>query len=359
MNRIRKIVTIVAALALAAFALSSMAATTPDKSFSIISPPPSPNLIKAGDTKTVTITFTNVSPKQGNSVINTLTATLQNAVGATLSNPQAQSGNAALCSGNTAVCVTGLTGVKPSQTFWVKVNVTVAAGTACNAGQWFGQAWTGGGGQPFTAFPTGADTAPVYIGCDGMLASCGGTVGTDPTDPGNDIAVPGANGILRGSDTDGSCSSAIAYALNVNPSSWTYSALKGNLNPSVEYIMVWDPVSVDPDGWAGKRPWVTWTADPTSPAVAPNWAPILPCRIDDVNGTPTAVMPLIPNAAPYNDTSMYPVSSPYAYDATQATTKHMWMCSVQHGFTVDSINSDQIIYFDIVIDQIDSSGKYP
>jgi hypothetical protein len=233
----------------------------------------------------------------------------------------------------------------------------VPSTTVCNAQTWFGQAWTGnnvGGGTQFTAFPAGSDSAPAYIGCDGTLASCGGTGGTiDPTNPtGDDLVASGETGILRGQDTSGACSDAIAYSLGLNANTLTYTATKGAQQPSVEYIVVWDPVSADANGWAGKRPWVTWTGGDPTQVAAPGWAPALPCRIDDVNGTPADVMPVFPDQDPYN-TNIY-MGTPY-YKGNTAK-----MCVVQHGFTVNnSTDPDKVIYWDVIIDQIDSSTKYP
>ncbi|HEX7273054.1 MAG TPA: hypothetical protein VF420_12985 [Casimicrobiaceae bacterium] len=361
---IRKLFCLLVGVALAAFALPSVAATAPDKLFTINNPsppagvpvtlPPSPAVIHAGTTVPVTIKVTNESPKSGNSVINYVTVTLLNASAdsATLSNASATSGSAVVCSGGTAVCVTS-PGIKPSGTISITVNVTVDAQATCKATQWYAQAWTGSGGQPFTASPAGSDSAPAYIGCDGTLASCGGTGGTiDPTNPtGDDLVASGETGILRGQDTNGACSDAIGYSLGLNANTLTYTATKGAQQPSVEYIVIWNPVGADANGWAGQRPWVTWTGGTGTPA-APYWAPALPCMIDDVNGAPSAVMPTFPDQDPYNKDAY--IGTPYYKGSTAK------MCVVQHGFTANnSTDPSTVIYWDVIIDQIDSSTKYP
>ena len=196
MDRIGKFLRLVLGFALAAFAMSATAA--PDKLLRLVSAtaalPAAPSAA-VGDPcsssnqsllTSVTAVGRNDTPN-GNSTINSAILKLQTtATGIVLCNATVLGGGTAVVSGQT-VRVSGIPGVRPGNQFTIKVAVYVPPGTLCTNTIWDLDAFTGNSfnGDPFLALPgetPPADTKPVLVGCDTLLA-CGASYTEPPGAP--------------------------------------------------------------------------------------------------------------------------------------------------------------------------------
>ncbi len=204
--------------------------------------------------------------------------------------------------------------------------------------------------NPFTIF--GGN-----LGCTNDNIFATGNVLSDGTvyDPLLDSAFVGTPGwgLRRAPNTDGSDCILVDYTFTLDPdnriASLIYDKSAGpppQNHASFEYVIVWPPVSVDSNGWAGKQPLLSWGT--TSPPVFPaDYALGLAC-VTDMLSDGSAVMPVIPDAAPYN---MYPPSSQY-YTGQKAK-----MCVAQQGWT--PVGGGLIQYWTKVIDQADGWVTLP
>jgi len=130
---------------------------------------------------------------------------------------------------------------------------------------------------------------------------------------------------------------------------------------SVEYVILWTPVPIDTDGWAGKQPCVSWgkapplnwIADPVyGCAKASDYVPGLICLLNDVNGG-DAVMPTIPDVEPYHN-NPNPQYRPFLSDGI--TPQKAKVCVVQNGSTSDN---GLVQYWTKIIDQSDAGIRLP
>ena len=188
MNSMRKVFFLSMAIVLAAFALP---ATALDKQFNItVTPaPPTPYILAAGQTTTVSVKFTNLST--GNSNISSLILTLANVTVNNTASPPAgtvtfgtptfsPSGSVVACPSGTpagSICVSNITnGVKPGNSLTVTVAVTPNAPFICADTAWIGQAFAGSsfGNQVFSDPATQATNSQVgvFVGCD--VLACDG-----------------------------------------------------------------------------------------------------------------------------------------------------------------------------------------
>lgn len=198
--------------------------------------------------------------------------------------------------------------------------------------------------NPFTIFGG-------VLGCTNDTNFATGNVLNDSTvyDPLLDTAFIGTPGwgLRRGPNTDGADCIKVDFTFTLDAdnhiASLIYDKSAGpppQNHASFEYVIVWPKVSVDADGWAGKQPLLSWGT--TNPPVFPgDYAPGLAC-VTDVLGDLSAVMPVIPDAAPYNT---YPPTSQY-YKGKAAK-----MCVAQQGWT--PVGGGFVQYWTKVIDQAD------
>jgi hypothetical protein len=223
-------------------------------------------------------------------------------------------------------------------------------------------------------YDNSAATITSFKVLDGTLASCGGTASSTATDPPLDplsSEIPPTDGqtgwaLVRGKNTDGSCGPVIPFSGSYDTDTRTaiFAEISLGQHPSIEYIILWPPVPVGDDPWAGKQPCVAWGMDnPQFPATPDaygcggDYVPGLACLTDDVDGG-SAVMPDIPNVLPYSafTSTDHPLYRPTLVVPGQKAK----VCIAQHGFssgTGDAVGS--VVYWTKVIDQSDVGVKLP
>lgn len=166
-------------------------------------------------------------------------------------------------------------------------------------------------------------------------------------------------GLRRGTNTDNTTCIVIPFTLNVDGNTNTAVFTEDSLGQptSIEYIIRWAPVALDSDKWSAKQPCVSWgienpvyQVDGDGVCVG-DFVPAVACVTNDVNGG-TAVMPLIPNAYPFNDQTKEPAGS---YPQYQTNTQAK-VCIAQQGWTS---STGQVQYWHKFIDQADSTIKLP
>jgi hypothetical protein len=163
-------------------------------------------------------------------------------------------------------------------------------------------------------------------------------------------------GLKRGENVGGSnCADAppVNYTLTISEdkklSSLAYDKSGGQGFASFKYVLVWPGTNAPADGWPNYRPDVSWVSVGNLPAFAPG----LPCLSDDL-ADGLNVMPLIPNAAPFNNAPAT-LEPAYQYDSSNVT-KTVKMCIAQVGWTGQN---GKIFYWTKVIDQGDGFVKGP
>ena len=374
MINVRKLMYCLVPVALAAFALPASAA---DKLFTLAtqaydSSGTSTNGIIFGGSapSMVLVDYFNRSPKTAASVINSVTATVPSDLTYKFAGAVTVNGGNAKCPASppfaipagpdsswTAASTTplfqlgGLTGAKPTGHVCVYLGVVTSL-PACQLVTWQGTANTGtnpGGGQPFMDYnnPLNAFAqANTDDGCDGTLA-CGATIG----------------GVTRGPNlgttTCDTGQTPVPYSFDFNPDPTgpgaAFIAIKGSQNPSVVYLLTWDPVNVDTTtGWTERRPMFSWgTVNHNPPLFPDDYIPALPCATTDILH-PDLIMPVIPNIPPFSNPTTYAQYKPFLLDGI--TPQKAKMCVAEQGWTV--LNG-QLQYQDLVIDQSDGFTKLP
>ena len=260
MNSLRKIVGILLAMTLVAFALPGIAG--PAKSFTVNV---SPLQVPVG-TSNLTASFANVSPPQSNSTINSVILTLPAGTGLTINSITPTTGvtlspNVGLPysgPGPLQIKVSGFTGVKPlDPPFTITVNVTAPAGSSCHAFAWSAQAFAGNSwtGDMFTLVPPSSLTTNVACQFTGSV-NCGGTIETGD---------PAGGGQRWFFNKDGSTCAPVDYNFTNNGTTDGSAILKWNIQSGAafSYTVFGNPVGLDATGWplASGRPLVTWQFD--------------------------------------------------------------------------------------------------
>jgi hypothetical protein len=182
MNRMRTLLQFLSAITIALFALTVDAAqSSVDKQFGIAV---NPTVLVAGAVdQPVTVTFTNRSPKNGNSYINSVklvvpagvtsvTFVSATTINGTTSTPGGASAPLTVGPGG-MLSINGFTGVKPGGSLQLNLKYSVDAAATCSVSAWTGAAYTGNSfnGDPFVPYPSAdSNVAPAYVGCDGILA---------------------------------------------------------------------------------------------------------------------------------------------------------------------------------------------
>jgi hypothetical protein len=171
-------------------------------------------------------------------------------------------------------------------------------------------------------------------------------------------------GLVRGLNTHGDCGANVPYAFNLDQANNAASFTEDSLGQttSVEYVILWPLVPIDSDGWAGKQPCVSWgtgTANPTFTSdpvygCKGDFEPALLCLSGDV-GAGDAVMPTIPNSAPYTLAGTEPQYQ-YGIDPATGQLRKAKVCVAQHGSTAAN---GQVQYWTKVIDQADAGIRLP
>jgi hypothetical protein len=199
-----------------------------------------------------------------------------------------------------------------------------------------------------------------------------GVLSCDPTDPNNakgnlnPDAVPPLGGpdwgLKRGKNTNNTCGADVPFTLEVDGNTNTAHFTEDSLGQptSVEYIIRWKTVSVDDDKWSAKQPCVSWgipdpvyQEDSTTHVCFGDYVPAVACVSNNVNGG-TAVMPLIPDADPFNNQTKEPAASYPQYQVgIQAK-----VCIAQQGWTSDS-SLPGVQYWHKFIDQADTVIRLP
>lgn len=222
-----------------------------------------------------------------------------------------------------------------------------AAGTGCKLTA------SGGGVGPSAPSNTFDITGPLgTLSC----APNAGFVGT--LDP--DVIPPLGGfdwGLLRGLNTDGSCGDDIPFTFTLDTTNRAVTFTEDSLgqHPSVEYIIRWPTVSVDADGWSARQPCVSWGV--TNPVFAADatyvcggdYVPAIACVADNVDGG-TAVMPDIPNVAPFAG------NSHTQFQPTSITGNKAKVCVAQQGWTS---SGGTVQYWTKLIDQSDTGIRLP
>jgi len=175
------------------------------------------------------------------------------------------------------------------------------------------------------------------------------------------------SGLVRGLNSDdASCGPKVPYAFNYDSDNKAVTLIEDSLSqhPSVEYIILWPPVAIDSDGWAGKQPCVSWGvtnpqffSDPVygcngvgSDNTPSDYVPALFCLSNNVDAG-AAVMPDIPNVAPYAGNSHLQFQPTSLVPGNKAK-----VCVAQQGMT--SANG-QVQYWTKFIDQSDTGIRLP
>jgi hypothetical protein len=228
---------------------------------------------------------------------------------------------------------------------------------------------TAGTDCQLTATATGFTSAPLSNAFDVVQSQ--GTLSCDTTKPNNlagnlnPDAIPALGdpdwGLKRGLNTDGQCPGIdVPFTFLVDGTTNTAHFTEDSLGQptSVEYIIRWAPVAVDPDKWSAKQPCVSWGVpnpvygEDTDGVCVGDYVPALACVSNNVSGG-TAVMPLIPNAYPFNN------SVENSYSQYQPTTPAK-VCIAQQGWTSDNqVQNGQVQYWHKFIDQADTGIRLP
>jgi len=374
MNTLRKLLCVLTAVVLAAFALPSSAA---DKLFSVSISVTGPDgkdtsgVIVPGKTSMVLVDFANRTPLgTTNSVINQVQVTFplpgdlgllynnMTALSKTVNNGScpaapAPSPNDPAPSHNTSINLNNITGVKIGGHYCLYLEVQSGDST-CTTTTWQTYAGTGGGnGTPFldytTRDPSGVSIGLTADGCDGTL-DCGQNAGA---------VTRGAN---WGNQT-GTCTAKIDYDFNFDPtgqSATSFITLKNGQNFTVEYSLLWNKVLLssvddDGDGVPDFHPLVSYQiANPVQnypnnfdyvPAPACLSGPDILAQGFD----PNAVMPMFPNVFPYNKPDVPGGPNVPAQYKTGVQAK---MCLAQLGWV--SLPGGYVQEKAVVIDQSDS-----
>jgi len=362
MNNMHKGIYCLLAVLLAAFALPVAAA---DKLFVMTV---TPSVIPQGPATTVKVVFTNQTPNGANSVINAVKVDVPPGVNYTVVGFQTVNGTSSSTAGTssppigqstnggTTISVTNITGAKPKGTFTLTLSVTSTV-SACTQVQWTGYANTGNtfNGSLFTDPNTNTlySKASTYIGCTGVLGCGSGTNTGGDLDPTADNAFIGTPdwGLVRGPNTDGGTCALVPYTFNLaeDENIASFLAIKGDQDPSVEYVVLWDPVPVS-GGFPTTQPLVSWgIANPVynqPPAASPDYVPALACLSDNLND-PASIMPTIPDIEPYHSSAV-PQYGP---------NQQAKMCVAQEGWT--AIGNGMVQHWTKIIDQSDGYVKLP
>jgi len=361
MNNMHKGIYCLLAVLLAAFALPVAAA---DKLFVMTV---TPSVIPQGPATTVKVVFTNQTPNGANSVINAVKVDVPPGVNYTVVGFQTVNGTSSSTAGTssppigqstnggTTISVTNITGAKPKGTFTLTLSVTSTV-SACTQVQWTGYANTGNtfNGSLFTDPNTNTlySKASTYIGCTGVLGCGSGTNTGGDLDPTADNAFIGTPdwGLVRGPNTDGGTCALVPYTFNLaeDENIASFLAIKGDQDPSVEYVVIWPPIAAG-GNIPTTPPQVSWgVANPFYPG--PDYVPALACLSDDLS-QPTTIMPDIPDIEPFHSQrDAYPQ---YKYVLGLKAK----MCVAQEGWT--SIGGGFIQRWTKIIDQSDGYVKLP
>jgi hypothetical protein len=286
MDQVRKALFLVAALMLGAFALPATAA---DKLFDIsvtqgsVSPP---GTLAAGQTSTIVVTFTNLSPA-GNSVIKSVRVTAPAGVIFTSASVPAGAGTVSATPA-ASITVNNMPGLKMNGMLQITLGASVAATATCSPSFVKGEAFTGNSlsGTAFADINNQTQlfsTEPAYVGCDGPLA-CGASL--DKSTGGVALGTSGHALTTRSSiNADGStgvsCVGVMTGLTNnsVDPPNTKLVWLKYNPFPTAqpdaffETDVTWDLTTKAP-----QSPYsVTTSAWEISPGVLGGFAPTLFC----------------------------------------------------------------------------------
>ncbi len=183
-------------------------------------------------------------------------------------------------------------------------------------------------------------------------------------------------GLLRSDkNKDGSpCAFPVAYDFIFNPTNpnanppndnsaaFVVTATNGEA-PAVEYVLVWNPIKVNsppPPNYLGPGyPWaqLAWVKDTSGNYV---YVPGLWCVEDDVDQG-YAIMPQIPNIAPFNGQlgTDYPAYAPWK-DPAKTIPNYARMCVAHEGVTTVGKNGNGVIliqYEDRIIDVEDGGVR--
>ena len=212
----------------------------------------------------------------------------------------------------------------------------ISAGSASTAGgngiAAFGTLTSGAGTDcQLTATSTGF--TPATSNKFNIIAQQGPALGCTPGSTGN--AAGGLNvndtsfigspdyGLIRVDNVTGPCS-GLPWAFTLDTTNHTTKFLtdKNGQVALVEYVVLWMPAPIPPDGWPQTRPYVSWGV--TNPVFPDDYIPALACMEDDVTLGFAAVMPTIPSVSPYAGNS-HPQFLP---------NQPAQMCIAQQGWSI-------------------------
>ena len=339
MNGMRKVLCVLMAMMLAAFALPSIAAST-TKYFYAVFPTVVLNTGAAGN-ENISLTINNSTPPPGVATINSME--IDAPAGVTINSI---SNGTLTPRGGGVYYVNNMIGIKSGQSKSLTLNVTVDGpncvletwGIFANAGNAYPQ------GDSFIDQHPAAENLNSAVGCDGTLVCDTQITNVNPTLDGGQHSVLG-----RGpKDADGSScgTNAVPYSTDfimLATQTFVFTEISGSQHPTVEYVLSWNAVAVT--AWPNSRPTVAWlntNGTPTSQPGTPAFIDALACLSDDLSN-PTGIMPFMPvTGSPYNVT---------AVDTVRAK-----MCIAEHGW---ALVNGQIQYWDRVIDQADGFVGLP
>jgi hypothetical protein len=176
------------------------------------------------------------------------------------------------------------------------------------------------------------------------------------------VGTPGW-GLRRGPNKNGAACVKINYSCNMDTTqnvalaTCTWDKASGQ-QATFKYLFLWPAKAPESNGYTTFRPQVSWP-----PAVAdlnsstfPTWSPLVAC-ISDTFPTlptlPTTILPLIPNAAPFNNDPANTLAQ-YQPGATA------FVCGGASGWTAVGTPGNPLIQqFNIIIDEADVVIKGP
>jgi hypothetical protein len=173
MNGMRKLVGLLLAVILTAFALPA-AAQSKQYSLNV-----SPSAITAGTTAPLSALFTNLTPN-GNSSINSFKLTAPAGITIISATLQGTNGTLTIAPGGGSISVTGMFPVKPGLSFTVSLTVTTNPSCTSSAGNWVAVVYEGSNlsGQTF-AFVSGSSSVSTNVnsvGCTYSVTASSGSV---------------------------------------------------------------------------------------------------------------------------------------------------------------------------------------
>jgi len=342
-NNFKRAFFILATMALAAFALPSLGAST-TKFFYATFPTVVFNTGPAGN-ENISMTIFNATPPPGVSTINSMQIVAP--AGVTINS--ISNGTLAPQGGGVYI-VNNMTGIKSGQSKAFTLNVTVD-GPNCVAETWGINANAGNAypqGDVFTDQHPAAENLSSAVGCDGTLVCNTPLSDLNPTLDGGQHSALGRGAL----DADGSScgTNAVPFSIDFITSgtqTFIFKEISGGQHPTIEYVLSWDAVAVTP-AWPTFQPNVAWLnqdGSPTSQSGTPVFVPALVCLTDDLTN-PMGIMPIMPHVSPYSD-------PPYNADGSTVKAK---MCIAEQGW---ALVSGQIQFWDRVIDQGDGWVKGP